>query len=96
MFYFPFFLRTARSGIQKWTGIGTGTVESEELSAVLVSCNSIFKLQLLSEPLFPLHTIRGNKNGRVRIRVSSQLRIMGSINMWIGSWPVYGVRLRFA
>ena len=62
MLYFPFSMRTAHSGIQNWTGIETGTVESGELSAVLVRCNNIFKLQLLTEPLFPLHTIRGNKN----------------------------------
>ena len=59
----------ARPGIQNWTYIETGTVESGELIAVSVRCNDIFKLQLLSEPLFPLHTIRCNKTGRVGIRV---------------------------
>jgi hypothetical protein len=68
---------TVRSGIQNWTGIETGTVGPEELSAVPVRYNTIFKLQLLSEPLFPQHTTRGNINGCVRIRVSNQLRMMG-------------------
>jgi len=74
--YFHFFIRTAHSGIQNRTGIETGTVESGELSGFLVTCNKIFKLQLLSEPLFPLDIIIGNTNGRVRIRVSSKLRMM--------------------
>jgi hypothetical protein len=60
----PLFKRTARSGIQNWTGTDTGTVGSGELSAVRVRCNNIFKPHLLSETLFPLHTIRGNTNGR--------------------------------